>query len=311
MRLIFKLYRSGLSTKQIAYKLNADGVPVLGDKLRERRMYSDWRACNVGALLRNELVLGLVQPHHMVNGERVAVGAKVKLYPAAITADDWLAVQEMLGSRTQLRGRKGTVPNLFTSKVFCGRCTAAMRVTTGGGEPRQKFQCSAYLEGRSCHDATRYPVPAWERLILTQIIERSQLAPRTKGDQNHAADALAEARLEMDQLTEQIAFIEPRIARSATMAERWERLCEQLDALRATADNLALEAAATQSSSTRHEEVFVFMHKLVGPALRGDRDSREQLRGLLSRVDFKVTFGGMIKGIDLTVGDWSDSYPAL
>jgi Recombinase/Recombinase zinc beta ribbon domain len=185
VRLIFRLYIAGYSTKQIAYKLNADERPVLGDKLRAGRLYTDWRATNVGRILRDESVLGLVQPHHMINGERQPIGSKSKVYRAAIEAADWLAVQEMLDSRRTLRGRKGKlVANIFTGHVFCGVCGGAMRVDTGGSRKDRirKFQCSAYVEGRSCQHATRYDVPVWEPLTVDQIIERSAIVPRNQGN---------------------------------------------------------------------------------------------------------------------------------
>jgi hypothetical protein len=86
-------------------------------------------------------------------------------------------------------------------------------------------------------------------------------------------------------------------------------MCERRDVLLKTADTLALEAQAAQSSTTRHPEVHRFMQDVRGPALRGDRDARERLRGLLSKIDFKVVFGTIPHGITLTVGDWSDTFP--
>jgi hypothetical protein len=121
-------------------------------------------------------------------------------------------------------------------------------------------------------------------------------------------NALADVRLEIEQLDDQIAFVEPKIAKSATMAERWEVMCERRDALRVTLDRLAMEAEAAQSSTTRHAEVHPFMQDVRGPALRWDRDARERLRGLLSKIDYKVVFGGDTPGLTLTVGDWSDRF---
>jgi DNA invertase Pin-like site-specific DNA recombinase len=315
VRLIFRLYIFGHSTNQIARQLNRDGVPILGDKPKADHVYLEWSSNKIGAILRDRSVLGLVQPHHMVNGKRIAIGAERKVYDAAIDASDWLMVQEMLNARgCALRGRKGTLANLFTSRIFCGDCGGSMRVDTGAGGPGRhrvrKFQCTRYVGGRTCQHDTRYPVPEWEAVIVDQIIERSRLVPKNPGkDQSKAAEQLAAVQIEIQQLDEQIAFVEPKIAKSATIAERWESMCERRDALRAMMDTLALEAQAAQSSTTRHMEVHRFMQDVRGPALRGDQDARERLRGLLSKIDYKVVFGGEISGITMTVGDWSDSFP--
>jgi hypothetical protein len=312
VRLIFRLYRAGFSTNQIARQLNRDGVPILGDIPKAGHVCLEWSSNKVGAILRDRSVLGLVQPHHMVNGKRVAIGGERKVYPPVIEAGDWLAVQDMLNARgNALRGRKGTLANLFTSKIFCF-CGGAMRVDTGAGGPGRhrvrKFQCARYVGGRTCQHDTRYPVPKWEAVIVDQIIEHSRLVPRQNVVPLHG-QSIADVRMEIANLDEQIAVVEPRIGKSASMAERWEVMCERRDVLLKTADTLALEAQAAQSSTTRHPEVHRFMQDVRGPALRGDRDARERLRGLLSKIDFKVVFGTIPHGITLTVGDWSDTFP--
>jgi hypothetical protein len=313
VRLIFRLYISGYSTNQIARKLNGEGVPILvGGPPKADHLLLEWRATKIGDLLRDDAVLGLVQPHHVVNGKRVPIGSKVKVYDAAIEADVWLKAQEMLNARGQtLRGRKGAaISNLFTGKVFC-HCRGSMRVDMGGEAKKnrvRKFQCNRYVEARSCSDATRYDVPKWEPLLLDYIIAHSTIVPR----QNVVplnVNALAEVRVEMLNLQESIAIVEPKIGKSPSMAERWERMCERLDALRVKENKLAVEAQATEPSTSRHEEVWRFMKELQGPALRGDRDARERLRGLLAKIDYKIEFGGTIPGgVDLTVNDWSDSF---
>lgn len=314
VRLIFRLYISGHSTNQIAVKLNRDGVPILGDKQRAGHRLLEWRATKISDILRDESVLGLVQPHHTVNSKRVAVGQKVKLYPPAIEAAEWMAAQEMLDARGfALRGRKGNIANLFTGRVVC-HCGGTMRVDTGGGETKQrirKFQCNRYVEGRTCEDSTRYDVPLWEPLIVDKIIERSLLVPRSRGNGHAktAEDASAAVRLEIQQTKDEVAFLEPRAPKSPTAAERYDQACLRLDALRAREGELVIEAQSTQSSVSRAVEVHRFMQEVRGPALRGDRDARERLRGLLSKIDFKVVFGGTIPGgIDLTIGEWCDTF---
>ena len=87
-----------------------------------------------GRYLARQVGAWFVRPHKMVNGKREAVGAKAKVYPAAVDADDWLRAQEMLNARgLTLRGRKGDIANLFTGKIHCAVCGGSMRVDRGGG----------------------------------------------------------------------------------------------------------------------------------------------------------------------------------
>jgi hypothetical protein len=218
----------------------------------------------------------------------------------------------MLDARTKkLRGRKGSVANLFTGHIFCAVCGGAMRVDTGGARNKnriRKFQCARYVESKLCDHAIKYPVRKVEPIVIDAVIERSHLVPRKQGNGSGVAE-LAALQVEIQGLSESIAVIEPKIGKSATMAERWEAMCIQLDGLRSRADKLTIEQHAAQSSNTRWSEVFTFMKTLRNPALGGDLGARERLRGLLSRVEFKIVCGSIPGGIDLTIGDWSDTYP--
>jgi Recombinase zinc beta ribbon domain len=201
----------------------------------------------------------------------------------------------LLGRQTKLKGRKGVgVANMFTGKVFCGTCGAAMRVDTGGhasktGIRQRKLQCSRFIETRTCSDGTRYNLHYFEPLILDKIIELSALVPRT-ADTDHQAGAkrLAELQVRVAMLEESIGTLAPRIGVSAALASQVEKMSIELDGLRRKADIMVLEQQAATSSNTRHVDTWKFIRAQVGPALRGNVEARERVRGLLARVAFQI-----------------------
>ncbi len=308
VQLIFRMCIEGYSCLQIAGILNQQKTPLLGNN-----GWTDeaWRGPRVGAILRDEKVLGFIQPCVRDGSKRIPTGRKVRIYPAAIDAATWVRADEQLaGRRNALKGRKGSVANLFTHKVFCGTCGAAMRVDTGGhlnkaGLRQRKLLCARYVEARTCEDATRYDLAHFERRILMEIIGLSALVPRDVGAMDQAsADELAELQLQIVLLEESIATLAPRVGSSAALADRVERMSLDLDAKRQRADTLVIKRQVAMSSGARRDEVFRFIRKLVVPSMHGDRDARERLRSLLARIDFRVEGSNTPRGaIDVVIGE--------
>ncbi len=293
VRIIYQMCRDGNSVRQIAAKLNGDGVALLGNA---GGVGTEWRAPRVGQILRDEKVLGFVQPCIRVGNKRVPTGNRVKLYPQVIDASAWVQARELLTSRRdQLKGRRGRlVANLFTGKVFCATCGGAMRVDTGGrtrkdGSRQRKLLCARFAESKTCGDRTRYDLHHYEPLILLEIAARSSVVPRgTPQSTRAAAETLAAVRIKVEMLAESIATLAPRIGSSATLADQVERMSKERDALRRKADVLEVEQQAASAGVSRSREVWDFIKALIRPALSGDAGARERLRSLLSRVDFRI-----------------------
>lgn len=290
LRLIFDLYAGGSSCRQIAESFTKDTVPLFhGMKA--------WRSPRIGAILRDRHTIGMYMPTR--KGEksyhRIAIGPEVQIFPTAIDAETWLRVQDRMdGSKHILVGARGrTVPNLFTGHIFCRTCGAAMRVDTGGGirngVRKRHMLCGSYVEKGGCADKTRYDLAIYERDILFALLRLTRIAPKTPlPDRKRIDDEIARIRIEIEQNQAAIDALIPRIAKSATLADTVEKLSVQIDGLRRRLTDLRLESEAVASATTRADEVWAFFTSLVRPAIRGDVEARDRLRGLLVRMNYRI-----------------------
>jgi DNA invertase Pin-like site-specific DNA recombinase len=309
VRLIYDMCLEGHSVRQIAYVLNQRKIPLMGE-IRGDGL--EWRSPRVGAILRDEHVLGFVQPCIRDGAKRIPRGRRVILYPPVIDAAVWVKVRELLNAKqNKLKGRKGSaVANLFTGHVFCATCNGAMRVDTGGhirknGSRQRILICARFMESKTCTDNTRYDLHYYELPLLFEIIQHASLVPHeSSGTGKAIAEELAAKKIEMSGIASAMDALAPRLGTSPMLLDQFERMGKQHDSLRRDADDLTVKVLAATSDNRRVQETGAFLQSLVRPAtIDGDLEARERLRSLMSRLEFKTTGNrGDIGGMLLWIG---------
>jgi hypothetical protein len=215
----------------------------------------------------------------------------------------------MKGKCDKLKGRRGSLPNLFTGKTFCKTCGGSLRVTGGGrkhanGKARRTLQCSRFVETNLCADATRYDLHHYEPAILTQDVIAAIVAPRIKvcDDERSVAEELAAAKLTLQQLDETKEELRPLMSSSPTIRADYLKTVGEFDAYAKTIPQLEIRLSGARAPASRRLEVFRFMGALVKPALNGDTDARMKLRALLAPHNFRIAghpaHGGMVVTVD-------------
>jgi DNA invertase Pin-like site-specific DNA recombinase len=289
--LIFELCIQGLSVRAIAKHLNDHHKPTFpnGKNPAER-----WAAPRVAAILRSRAVIGQMRPCVRVGTRREKAGEWVTVYPAAIPIEMWVQARLALHKRREgLVGRRGgEVPNLFPKKLFCKSCGESLRVDTSGsllkdGRRRRMLTCARYVEARSCSDKDRYDLYYYEPRLLHLLALHLPISKPQLNATEIAEEIDSLVRREQD-ASENLEALRPRIGKSLTMADEFEKTAREIDRYKAQRAELELQLEAAKAPS-RAEEMLSIMHRLIEPAERGDIDAREQLRSLLSRVEFRIT----------------------
>lgn len=289
---IFRMVIDGRRCIEIAQLLNDEGVSTFAGPRRAEL----WTGPRVGALIRDERVLGRFQPHQIVGGKRQPVGPQIDLYPAIVDATMWIAAGEALDGRLKLlRGRFGDrVANLFTGHVFCRTCGAAMRVSNAGrttGYSPRKFVCARYLENRACHDSQRYDLDEYEHELLV-ILSLHAAPAKPPADTTALAEEIAQLKLTIDGLEKSAELMRAGLGDSPSRLALYQRTTDEIDAARRTLGERELQYAAARQTTTRSEDIMRFISGLIEPACAGDTEKRQQLRHLLCNLDYRITGRG-------------------
>ena len=143
-------------TDLIAKELNAEGVPLLCQRKRERG-HAIWNRSTIQKLVRGRQVLGYQQMGQMVNGVRTLTG-EIPLYPAVVTEEQWHSAQTAIDGRKIGPGTGRNVTsysNLFGHLARCAVCGDRLKIAQIGRTRKFKYlACSSSLH-RKC-DHTRY-----------------------------------------------------------------------------------------------------------------------------------------------------------
>lgn len=293
IRRIFSEAGEGRSVRAIVDGMNRDNVPMMHGESGE------WCVQRIAAILKDRHVLGFHTPKRRREGaEPEVLGAERKVYPAAIDDAAWDRARGMMESKRTLAGRPGgTITNLFTGKAFCATCAAPMRVDTSGGirkgRRRKDFICARHIESKTCPDDTRYDLHYFERPILMALIRWARIAPRAPTpDTQVFDDQIGRLRIEIEDREASLEVIRPKIGKSPVLAEQFDRLADELDKFRKRRVELEEKRVSAKRAKSRLEETWQLMRELFGPALCGDVDARDRLRGMLAPVAFRIIGAG-------------------
>ena len=248
VRRIFDMRAGGTTFRQIALKLNEEGVPSPGTLYYQRKGTSDPRRVNhkwadqtVKNIIRNEVYIG-----NMVQGKCGTLSYKSRQLKAK-PKDEWIRVEgthdpivsretwDTVVSIEQKRVRKSDtadgIKSIFTGLVYCADCGFKMRnqverFTYKDGRPGRysSFLCGNY--GRSGKTACTAHViyeNALTQLVLADIREKAQYAAYDR-------EALLEKIIRMKdaQQHHRLVSCEKELKSTAARVAELERLMQHL-----------------------------------------------------------------------------------
>ena len=248
VRRIFDMRAGGTTFRQIALKLNEEGVPSPGTLYYQRKGTSDPRRVNhkwadqtVKNIIRNEGYIG-----NMVQGKCGTLSYKSRQLKAK-PKDEWIRVEgthdpivsretwDTVVSIEQKRVRKSDtadgIKSIFTGLVYCADCGFKMRnqverFTYKDGRPGRysSFLCGTY--GRSGKTACTAHViyeNALTQLVLADIREKAQYAAYDR-------EALLEKIIRMKdaQQHHRLVSCEKELKSTAARVAELERLMQHL-----------------------------------------------------------------------------------
>ena len=180
VRSIFEDSTSGLGHYIIVKRLNESRVSPFGPGRKTKRGTRGWYTCSVRAILANRAVLGEFQPHHYVNGKRLADGDPIKNYfPPIIDEDLFYRAQQAREQRLirTLRkgrgGRKGpNISNLFSGIARCAYCGSSMHFENKASHGAGTYLfCSNARRGLGCTVTKSWRYADFETSFLAFVSE--------------------------------------------------------------------------------------------------------------------------------------------
>ena len=186
VRCIFRLARSGMSCRQIAMRLNEEGIltpaKYAGLAVSDKSIYSGkWSSERISDMLQNETYIG-----NMVQGRRVKVNYKSKkciknarenwivvenTHEAIIDKDTFQKVKMLIESRRHIRSRKYDF--LLKGLIYCHECgypLAVINRKNKKGEDTLYFVCRTYQ--RFAKDGACKGHILREKLVTDAVIEK-------------------------------------------------------------------------------------------------------------------------------------------
>ena len=177
IRRMFKEYADGIAPRQIARRLNAEGVPSpRGGQWNASTINGSWQRRN--GILNNELYLGRINYNRQQFVKDPETGKRVsrpnpkhewikKEVPHLRIIDDetWEAVQAIKARYSSSKGNKRqTKKRLLTGLVKCGCCSGSMTIIN-----RERYYCSAKRERGTCDSTVGIKAAELEERVLNGL----------------------------------------------------------------------------------------------------------------------------------------------
>lgn len=159
---------AGSGSKEIAMRLNAEGVSHRGSK---------WRKNSILFILKNPVYTGNLVFNRTCGKGRVArppeEWVKVSSHDALVSEKDFKAVQNLLADRAPI-SRTGSPHSTFafTGLLRCA-CGESMMIETATGRSRtySYYNCRAALKGYGCKNR-RVPAEEFDAWMINSILDR-------------------------------------------------------------------------------------------------------------------------------------------
>lgn len=314
VRRIFGMAMEGVSCRQIAAVLNAEGVPTpatyAGLKLVNPGPYAGlWSSERISDMLANETYLG-----HMVQGRSRKISYKSKkrvrmdpedwvvvedTHEPLVTEEEFRKVRMLVESRRHTRSR--TYDFLLKGLIYCHECGYPMAVINrkkSNGEDCLYFVCRTYQRFTkaglcSCHsikeETVTNAVIGQVREICKKYARLDQLTPMGERAVREAEEARPVKR-EMDGLTVKIAGLTARLDRvymdklSDLLAEEdFARIYQKIKAERTVLEQRLFNLTAQAEKTVDHEALA---EELVNRFLSAADQNRALLVSLIERIEY-------------------------
>ena len=280
LRYVFEQYDKGISKKQIAADLNAQGIRVNGKPVISRTF---------DRYLTNKKYIG-----EFYYGNRLCTN----MYPAIIDKDVFERVQKRLASNRYVLGGKETAkePYLLTGKLFCGHCGTEM--VAGGGKSKtgkkyyyyeckkkKKKLCKKRIEHKDMLE--RYVV----KNILTFLSDESNLKTIVKDVLKYYDSRTDES--EIKSIRKRIAEIQKEADAAATafiqaqsplLKQRIEKRMQECEVLLNDLEKLKAKLILERGQKLSEKDIVSFV-KII---LQGDINDIEFRRRLIDNLVYKV-----------------------
>ena len=215
VRRLYELADSGMGCKEIATRLNAEGIPSPKGKA--------WGKGRVHAVLTNEVytgtaVWGRQGDYHRESGlEPVRVEGA---FPALIDRATFDRVQAFLRSRGPkvVAPRRVSSPYLLSGLLHCGRCGAAMFGHAAKSGRYHYYVCAtAHRNGTNLCDTNPVPRATMEERVLerlqTLVLREEHLEELVRLTNDELEASLGNVRARMGTFDGQIADVDRRLER--------------------------------------------------------------------------------------------------
>lgn len=190
VRDIFRWKLDGISTQDIADRLNSAGIPTPMDyKTSQGMRYktkfrkktdSGWCAKTVLRILKNPVYIGTLEQGRVttptyrvkrqVNRPRSEWAVVENNHEAIIDPMDFQVMQQVLAldTRTSIGG---TSVELFSGLLFCGECGASMvrKTVSSGNKKYIYYVCSAHKQDKTCCSSHRFRDVALNEIVLDSL----------------------------------------------------------------------------------------------------------------------------------------------
>ena len=280
MRYVFEQYDKGVSKKQIAADLNAQGIRVKG-KLITHKTFDTY--------IKNTKYIG-----EFYFDNRLCTN----MYPAIIDKEIFERVQQRLTENRYFLGGKETAkkPYLLTGKLFCGHCGTEM--VSGGGKSRtgkQYYYYECKKKKKKLCDKRIEHKDELEKYVVQKVIEFLSNEVNLKViaqdvlkyfDSRTDESEIKSIRKRIADIQEEAdaaanAFIE---AKSPLLKQRIEKRMQECEVLLADLEKIKARLIVERGQKLTEQDIVSFVNMI----LQGDVEDIEFRRRLIDNLVYKV-----------------------
>jgi len=293
-------------------KLAGKGSTWIETQLNEQKGIwkpkNGWRKSYINKLLHNNReLIGEFQSHKKIANdknkdkyERVPEGDPIPNYFPAITdKKKFNRVQEIIRRNREIKGnaggRNGTIRNLFTNIVKCGRCGGPMAYLNKGAKPKggQYLQCDTARRGLGCKSKMMIRYDELEPILLTYCkgLDASEILPGKEKRTSQLSVLRNQLQAIQGELTQVQGKIENVLDSIATTKSKEVRA--ELDA---RASSLLTEKAEL---SEQKADLEVSIDQLMNTG----RETEQQLKSIrdlmkhLNRLDVRLNLRSQLRSL--------------
>lgn len=298
---IFRMYIEGSGTKEIAMRLNEQGLSRRGKK---------WEKNTIALLLKNQVYTG----HVVFNRTGGMFGAAkpasdwiiTKSHEAIVSDEDYLTVQRLFEERAPREN--GGSPHstfVFTGLLRCGKCGSGLQIESANGRSQtyHYYNCRSAQKGLGCGNR-RIPardLDSWLiDILLSKIFTRDRMIDLIKEVREMKGEWARDQQAKLEALEGELRIVERKQAKLFELLELHGKdtpnlgdLTRRLRELKGQREKLEKEIGLTCAQQAPEAEISESEVDSAAELFRGiikDSDSPKKLR---------MFFASLIKQIEV------------